>query len=208
MSACDRISRTVYQWSSEFPLIVIPMTLVVFFTVFNSNWYYYFEQEHAIIFCPLELWFSYFESLGWEALLWYSRSWKKTDSFYPIMGGPGRTLLSVNFVVTNNTPPSTSMHRNTLNLSCFASIALLSVKFWDKRNSRGIIGKNLPRKTNKDRPFDSNCRCDVFLNDSFGFYLLGDAGCAQHKMHPKLPPSIVPVTSKNVDSIVCCCYDR
>jgi hypothetical protein len=30
--------------------------------------------------------------------------------------------------------------------------------------------------------------------NSFGFFLLGNAWCAQHKMHPKLSLKIIPVT--------------
>jgi hypothetical protein len=47
--------------------------------------------------------------------------------------------------------------------------------------------KSLSHKTKTDHPFDSNCRCNVYLSlglDSFGLYLLGNARCAQHNMHP------------------------
>jgi hypothetical protein len=65
-------------------------------------------------------------------------------------------------------------------------------------------------KTNTaDHYFYLNCRSNVYRNlglnlevDSSEFYLLGNAGCAQHKMHPKLPLIIVPVTLKNFDGNV------
>jgi hypothetical protein len=79
-------------------------------------------------------------------------------------------------------PPSTRMHRNILTLSCFASIGLPPLN-----GTMGIIRKSLSQKTNTDHPFDSNCRCNVYLSlglDSFGLYLLGNNEYAQHKMHP------------------------
>jgi len=59
----------------------------------------------------------------------------------------------------------------------------------DRKNSRGQVGKKMPRKTRTKRTLDLTCRCPfrfVVKVDQFGFYLLGGRGNAKHCYHPKL----------------------
>lgn len=73
---------------------------------------------------------------------------------------------------------------------------------FDRMNSRGSIGKAMPRKTKTGRALDKDCKCPFRFTigvDDVGYYLVGGIGCAHHAHHTKLKPSDVAIPTRLIN---------
>ena len=68
----------------------------------------------------------------------------------------------------------------------------------DAKNSRGMKGKKMNRKTIPQRAVNNKCKCLFFAikYDSFGFYLAPKVGTQSHSNKPKLNyiTNLIPTT--------------
>ena len=70
------------------------------------------------------------------------------------------------------------------------NINLFSAKiiYNDARNTRGLFGRKICRRTITQRAIQKKCKCFFFSvqNDDFGFFLAPRVGNPQHRFHSKL----------------------
>ena len=76
----------------------------------------------------------------------------------------------------------------------------------DRTNCRGHEGRNLPRRSNTHRSFNSNHSCPFFFNikyNDYGFYIQHGHGCTHHCNHVKIgnvldivPPRLLSLAEK------------
>jgi hypothetical protein len=69
----------------------------------------------------------------------------------------------------------------------------------DKKNSRGIAGKKMSRRSSTRRPMDKGKLCPVRFNisyDDIGFYIRTGDGNSNHKFHPSLSACSINVPTE------------